>query len=86
MSCLQKQKKIEKQFLTCWNLPHQWGRNLRKEEKENSIRKRALIGREAKSMEENIITNQFLKNEDFLGKLLIALQEKIIANAEHVEK
>jgi len=59
---------------------------MRKEEKENSIRKRALTSRKAKNIEENITTNQVLKNIDFLGKLLIAPQEKTTLNVGHVEK
>ena len=39
-----------------------------------------------KSIKENIITNQVLKNEIFLGKLPIVLQEKTTVNAGHVEK
>ena len=60
--------------------------NLKKEERENSIRRRVLTSREAKNIEENTITNLVLKNVDFLGKLLIARQEKITANVGHVEK
>jgi len=37
-------------------------------------------------VEENITTNQVLKNVDFLEKLLIAQQEKTTANAGYVEK
>ena len=47
--------------------------NLKGEEKENFIRKRVLISKGERSIEENIITNQVLKNEDILGKQLIVL-------------
>ena len=59
---------------------------MRKEEKENSIRKRALTSKKAKNIEKNITTNQVLKSVDFLKKLLIARQEKTTANVEHAEK
>jgi len=59
---------------------------LKKEGKENSIRKRVLTSKEAKNIEENIITNQVLKNVDFLGKQLIILQGKTNTNAGHTEK
>ena len=60
--------------------------NLTKEEKENYIRKRVLTSREAKNIEENITTNQVLKNVDFLEKLPIVQQEKITVSVGHVEK
>ena len=43
-------------------------------EKENFIRKRALITKGERNTEENITTNQVVKNVDFLGKLLIVMQ------------
>ena len=58
-------------------------------EKENFMRKRALISKGERNIEENIITNQVLKNEDFfffLGKQLVVLQGKTTANVGHVEK
>ena len=39
-----------------------------------------------RNIEENIIKNQVLQDVDFLGKLLIALQEKTTANVGHAEK
>ena len=39
-----------------------------------------------KNIKENIITNQILKNEDFLEKQLIVLQGKTITSVGHVEK
>ena len=53
-----------------------WEKNLRREEKENFIRKRVLTSKGEKHTKENIITNQAAKDEDFLEKLLIVLQEK----------
>ena len=73
---LQKQNKIKRQFLTCCDSPHQWGKEPEKRRKRKFYQKRALTSREAKNIEENIITNQVLKNIDFLGKLPIAQQEK----------
>ena len=39
-----------------------------------------------RNIEENIITNQVLKNIDFLGKQVIVLAEKTTANVGHAEK
>ena len=49
------------------------GRNLKEEERENSMRRRASISEGATNIKENIITTQALKNVDFLGKQLIVL-------------
>jgi len=43
------QKKMKKWFLTYWNSPHQWEKNLRQEEKENFIRKRVLTSKREKN-------------------------------------
>ena len=56
-------------------------KNLKGEEKDNFVRKRALRSKEERNIEENIITSQVLKNEVFLGKQLIVMQGKTIANA-----
>jgi len=61
-------------------------KNLKGEEKENSIRKRALISKGERNVEENITINEVLKNEDFLGKQLIVLQGKTTTNVRHAEK
>jgi len=39
-----------------------------------------------RNIEENITTNQVLKNEDFLGTSFIVLHGKITANARYVKK
>ena len=57
-----------------------------KRRKKNSIRKRALTSNGVRNIEENIIINQVLKNEDFLGKQFIVMQEKTTVNAAHAEK
>ena len=59
---------------------------MREDEKESFIRKKALISKGERNIKENIITNQVLKNGDFLGNALIVLQGKTIANAGLVKK
>jgi len=49
---------------------------MKEDERENFIRKRALISKGERNIEENIITNQVLENKDFLGKQVIVLQGK----------
>jgi len=83
---LQKQKKIKKQFLTYWDSPYQWGKEYEKRRKRKFYKKKSFTSREVKNIEENIITNRVLKSIDFLGKLLIAQQERTTANVGHVEK
>ena len=83
---LQKQKKFKKQFLTCWNSLHNEEKNLKDDDKVSFIRKKALTSKGEKNIEESIITNQILKNEDFLEKLLITRQERTTANVGQVEK
>ena len=46
---------------------------MKEDERENFIRKRALISKGERNIGESIITNQVLKNVDFLGMLLTAL-------------
>jgi len=50
--------------------------NLTREEKKKFSRKRALISKAEKNIEENIITSQVLKGIDSLKKLLIVQQGK----------
>ena len=45
---LQKQKKMKKQCLACWDTPNQWGRELTWRRKRNFLRKRALTNKEEK--------------------------------------
>ena len=57
--------KIKKQFLTCWDSPRERGKEPKREEKENFIRKRVLISKGERNIGENIITSQVLKNVVF---------------------
>ena len=59
---------------------------MKREEKKNSIRKRALTSKRERNIWENIIINQVLSKIDVLEKLLITLQGKITANVGHAEK
>jgi len=61
-------------------------RNLRGEEKENFIRKRALTSRDDRNIKENIIINQAQKNEKFLAEPLIVLPGKTTISVGHVKK
>ena len=42
---LQKQKKIKKQFLTCWDSPHQWGKEPKRRRKRKFYKKKSLISK-----------------------------------------
>jgi len=48
---LQKQKKIKKQLLTCWNSQHQWGKEPEKRRKRKLYKKKSLTNREPKNIE-----------------------------------
>ena len=61
-------------------------RELKREEQENSIRKKSLTNKGVRNIKENIMTNQVLKNKEFLEKSLTARQEKIIVSIGHAEK
>ena len=39
---LQKQKKIKKQFLICWDLPHQWGKELERRRERKFYKKKSF--------------------------------------------
>jgi len=65
---LHKQKKMKKKFLTCWDTPHQWGKEPDKRRKEKFLRKRALTSKGEKNIKENIFTNEVLKGIDSLEK------------------
>ena len=64
---------MNKQFLACQDSLTNGEKNLKGEDKENFTRKRALTSKRKRNIKENVITNQTLKNEDFLGKPLIVL-------------
>ena len=65
---LHKQNKMKKQFLTCWDTPHQWGKEPDKRRKEKFLRKRALTSKGKKNIKENIFTSEVLKGIDSLEK------------------
>ena len=60
--------------------------SLKGEKEENFIRKRALTSKDERNIKETIITNQALKNENFLGKSPIVLAEKTTISVGYVEK
>ena len=39
---LQKQTKIKKQFLTCWDLPYEWGKESKRRRKRNFYKKKSF--------------------------------------------
>ena len=83
---LQKQKKMKKQYLACWDTPNQWGRDHTWRRTRNFFKKKSFNKQRREKYKRKNFQNQVLESIGSLGKLPIVQQGKIIASIGHVEK
>ena len=69
---------MKNQFLSYGDNPQPWGKQPKRRRKRNFYYKMSF--NKERNIKENIITNQALKTEDFLEKMLIVLSEKTIVS------
>ena len=69
-----KSKRIKKQFLTCWDSSHQRGKEL--ERRRKIYKKESFNKQRQEKYRRKYYNKPSSKNEDFLEKLLIVVQEK----------
>ena len=70
---LQKQHKMNKSYLACWDTLHQWGNELKKRTKRKFYKKKSFNKQRGKNTEESIVTNQDRKGKIVLENLIIRL-------------